>query len=114
MYEKGIHYICDITKLNKEFLTFDELQAKYNLKLNFLTYQGLISSIKSYMKTYKSYRNESYLPCIQPHVDIILKNKSGAKDMYLVLCAKVKDKPSCIDRWKDKVNIIEKDWKQIT
>lgn len=31
------------------FLTFDHFQNVYNIKNNFLTYQGLISAIKSYI-----------------------------------------------------------------
>ena len=113
MYENGFHYVCDISTSNKTFLTYNELQSQTKTKINFLTYQGLVSSINSYRKKCESKKGETFLPCLQTHVDIILKHSSGARDMYNVLCSKQKDKPTCIDRWENKVVLQEKDWKKI-
>ena len=48
MVQKGIIYINDMYKENGSLYTIQELQDIYKIKINFLTYNGLIASINSF------------------------------------------------------------------
>ena len=56
--KKGVWLINDLLQEDGNFMTFDHFNNVYNIKTNFLTYQGLILSIKKYLKEYQICPND--------------------------------------------------------
>ena len=73
-FENGIKFINDLTNNDGSIYTYDELKATYNVTINFLQYSGLIRSILAWKN-----------PIIPFSVQIYLKSKKGAQDMYNLL-----------------------------
>ena len=81
--EKNIFYINDIIKPDGNFLDYDDLKNEFDLKTNILEANGLIRSIKAYLKKLKETKSEKiYGPSIPPSIEIIIKSKKGAKYIY--------------------------------
>ena len=49
--ENGIYYIQDILNENGKFFTYEEFNRKYKIKLNFLNYFQILSSIPANLKS---------------------------------------------------------------
>ena len=47
-YSKGVRFIKDFINNNEQFYKYNEFVNKYNIQTNFLTYQGIINTIKDY------------------------------------------------------------------
>jgi len=48
--EQGICFVHDLLDKNSKFLSFENVQRKYNVHLNFFQYFQLIAVIPSYLK----------------------------------------------------------------
>ena len=48
--ESGVYHIAHFLKDNGQFLTITEFKARFGLKVDFLTFNGCISSMKQYIK----------------------------------------------------------------
>ena len=51
-YSKGVKNVCHLIRDETTYLSFSDFKERYNIKTNFLTFQGVISAIKSLLKTY--------------------------------------------------------------
>ena len=51
-YSKGVKNVCHLIRDETSYLSFSDFKERYNIKTNFLTFQGVISAIKSLLKTY--------------------------------------------------------------
>ena len=51
-YSKGVKNVCHLIRDGTKYLSFSDFEERYNIKTNFLTFQGVISAIKSSLKTY--------------------------------------------------------------
>ena len=84
-FENGIVFINDLTNNDGSIYTYDELKATtYNVTINFLQYSGLVRSILAWKKTL-NLANIEVNPIIQFSIQIYLKSKKGAQDMYHLL-----------------------------
>ena len=95
------------------FYSENEFQQLYNLKTNFLQYNGIIQAIKKYARNLKVKLNKkmSY-PVIPAHINIYLKSKKGCKDFYNLL--NVNDaEPSSKIKWEHEYNICSEIWEDI-
>ena len=86
-FENGIKFINYLTNNDGSIYTYDELKATYNVTINFLQYSGLIRSILAWKKTLNlaNIRHKEISPIIPFSIQIYLKNKKGAQDMYNLL-----------------------------
>ena len=86
-FKNGIKFINDLTNNDGNIYTCDELKATYNVTINFLQYSGLVKSILAWKKTLNlaNIRHKEINPIIPFSIQIYLKNKKGAQDMYNLL-----------------------------
>ena len=110
-FENGIKFINDITNNDGSIYTYDELKATYNVTINFLQYSGLIRSILAWKKTLNlaNIRHKVVNPIIPFSVQIYLKSKKGAQDMYNLL-NKTTDIPAGKISWTKKYIFEEDEW----
>ena len=113
-FENGIKFINDLTNNDGSFYTYDELKATYNVTINFLQYSGLIRSILAWKKTLNlaNIRHKEVNPIIPFPVQIYLKSKKGAQDMYNLL-NKTTDIPAGKISWTKKYKFEEDEWGKI-
>jgi len=76
-FDAGIHCIGDIYK-NGSFISVDELNKMYNLKINFINYIGVTRAIDTFLKKYciscpTQHIIKPFLPLL---LQLILKNES--------------------------------------
>ena len=86
-FENVIKFINDLTNIDGSIYTYDELKATYNVTINFLQYSGLVRSILAWKKTLNlaNIRHKEVNPIIPFLIQIYLKSKKGAQDMYNLL-----------------------------
>ena len=113
-FENGIKFINDLTNNDGSIYTYDELKATYNVTINFLQYSGLIRSILAWKKTLTlaNIRHKEVNPIIPFSVQIYLKSKKGAQDMYNLL-NKTTDIPAGKIFWTKKYKFEEDEWGKI-
>ena len=117
LYKAGINCIGDLFNSDGSFSSAEQINIKYNLSLNFLTFQQLKCAIKKCL-TDLSLKTENickqHRPIITPYLRLILKDSKGSKSIYQSL-NKNNDQPVCVQTWAQKLNIsIDFDeWKQI-
>ena len=111
---KGVWLINDLLETTGNFLTYQNFQDKYMIKTNYLEYQGLILSIKKYLRSLEIDINnlsKIYGP-LQPNtIKIFFKSTKGSKDMYDVL-NKDNINLTCETKWSNILNL-ELNWKHI-
>ena len=97
LIDKDIYYIYQL-KTNGQFLNFQEFNAKFNLRLNFLQYTSIINSIKTYLRKCSKLKSQNEIKCQSP-VNKILMNKRGASSIYKELIISNQDITG-LERWK--------------
>ena len=115
--DKGIFLINDLLNDEGKLMTFQQFQNIYKIKSNFLTYNGVILSIKSYKKALKNYIsiNNCYKtlgPIMPNNIRIFFLSRKGSKDMYNVLFEKSSTKLRCEEKWSLTLNK-NFDWKTV-
>ena len=107
-FENGIKFINDLTNNDGSIYTYDELKATYNITINFLYNSGLVRSILAWKKTLNlaNIRHKEVTPIIPFSIQIYLKSKKGAQDMYNLL-NKTTDIPAGKTSWTKKYKFEE-------
>ena len=83
-FNKGIKYINDLVNENGDFYQQNEFTT--GIQTNFLQYNGLIQSIKHYLKLMKiQITHKEPSPFIPTSILPVLKHSKGSKDMYNIL-----------------------------
>ena len=74
-------------KENWEFYTEFEFVHKYNIKTNFLQFNGLKAAIKVLAKKLKldTIKNKLRNPILQTNISVFLRSTKGSKDLYSIL-----------------------------
>ena len=90
-YEKGVKYVKDLV-LDNRFLTHSELEQKYNLNVNFVSFNGIIHSIPKSWKEF-IFHETCTVPCTDKKIDAIIKCKKVCKMVYPYLVSKHLEKP---------------------
>jgi hypothetical protein len=117
---KGINIIHDILTNEGDFLLPKELENKFNIKCNVMTYNALKDAIpyewRKQLKTMKV-PPETINFKEQIHIYINKKpkilNKVSNKDIYWVLIKNIQEKPIIIEKYKIQLGIEENRWKNI-
>ena len=79
----------------------EEIEQKYDLKVNFLYYNKLKHDIGAFIETYKKGNKFQHRkPYIPFYLKLLIRNLPGCKDFYKVLNDKNKAKPPlCETKW---------------
>ena len=107
-FEKGIYNVNDLINEKGEFISLHQLETRFNLHTNFLTFEGLMCSIKRFLRYLKIDRvNEKLqLPGIPLNIALIIKDKQGCKTIYEHLL-KLKQPPNFSFKWFNEILIPE-------
>ena len=114
-YMKGITYINDIINNSGEFYSEQELKTKYSIKTNFLQVNGIIRSVKEFLKlktdikTFTKKLQQSILPT---YLTVFVIPNKGCKEFYNIL-NKNNDKPTSQSKCENIYDIEEDTWKDI-
>ena len=113
-YDKNIHFIRDLVDENGQLLTYEQFQAKYNVRTNFVQFIGIRTSIEAYLRRIQiPIATEPLFNCHWPfNVKLIMKSSKGSKDIYKVLTSKI-IVPTCQPKWDRVFENINLNWKQI-
>ena len=112
-FNKGIKYINDLIDENGEFYRQDNFTRKTGVKTNFLQYNGLIKSIKEYLKHIKiEIPHKESNPFIPTNIYPLLKHCNGSKVMYEIL-NKTNESQTGQVTWNKIYNITKDEWKVI-
>ena len=85
-FKKGIYTVGDITDSSGKVLGLVEINAKFNLKVNFLHYFRLRTEIQNFIqKTKKDNFFPHQNPVFPPHLHLIMHQKKGCKDICLII-----------------------------
>jgi hypothetical protein len=117
---KGINIIHDILNSEGNFLSPQELEQKFNIKCNVMTYNALKDAIpyewRKMLKTMKILPETlDFKETIQININKKPKilNKLTNKDIYWILIKNIEEKSIIIDKYKIQLGIEEKRWKTI-
>ena len=85
-FKKNILFISDLLDENGCYLNIQDLQNKYSVETNFLTFYGLQKSIKAFMKSLKIIKEEeNFKPFVPFNLKLFCTTKKGTKIMYNLL-----------------------------
>jgi len=101
-------FSIDQLKANDTFLTFQELNNKLNTPLNFLEYNSIINSVKSYLNKYSSLKSFKEVP-YSPALNIIMLKEKGSSVIYKNMLNTDKEITG-FKRWSNTTNISRKEW----
>ena len=112
-YDKGIRFVNDLVKENGKFYKLEEMKHKTGITLNYLQYQGIINSIKTYMSKINIKLERKIENPIRPsHIKIFMQQKSGAQAMYNIL-NRNDEQPTGKKTWNEKFHFTDEEWKKI-
>ena len=118
--ENGIYYIQDILNEHGKFLTNEEFNHKYNIKINFLNYFQILALISANLKL-KATSTSKPLNLIIDDCDLfdlptnksIQLSKMECKDYYHLLLEKAEVRPTAVNSWAKQYPDIQCKWKKI-
>ena len=106
--DKNIVQIGELLNNNNQFMTYQEFINRYNINTDFITYQGIIQSIKSYMRKLNLNIEREEYTVQQPKVwKIILTGNTMIKTQLL----QKGPKHTAITKWNFKYGILN--WEEI-
>ena len=112
-YKNGVAFINDFVKSNGDFYSEIEFKNKYNIKTNFIQYNGLINAIKALLCKSRVILNKNCTrPIIPPIYSLIIKSKKGCQDMYKILNNN-NEQPTSKLKWQQIYVIDEPTWDKI-
>ena len=113
LYNKGIRFINNLVKEKGKFYNLQEIRESIGIPVNYLHYQGIIDSIKSYLLCVNiRLKQKIESPFIPSHIQIFMQQKSGAQAMYNIL-NKNEEKPTGQKTWNEKFHFKDQEWKKI-
>ena len=118
--ENGIYYIQDILNENRKFLTYEEFNHKYKIKINFLNYFQILASIPANLKS-KAASTPRPMNFILDDCDLfdlskdkpIQLSKIKCKDYYHLFQEKADVTPTAIKSWARQYPDIECKWQKL-
>ena len=106
-FKKDIYTVGDITDSSGKVLGLVEINKKFNLKVNFLHYFRLRAEIQSFIqKNKKDNFFPHQNPVFPPHLHLIMHQKKGCKDIYLIINeTDKKEQTNCELKWSQALSI---------
>ena len=101
-------------KEDGNFYNEQELTTLYNIHTNFIQYNGMIRSIKTFLSNHATtaFHSKCCYPIIPFSILNIIKHKKGCKELYNVLNRNIY-KPTSKTKWEQLYQIEEESWKEI-
>ena len=95
-----------------KFYNLQEIRESIGIPVNYLNYQGIIDSIKSYLlRVNIRLKQKIESPFIPSHIQIFMQQKSGAQAIYNIL-NKNEEKPTGQKTWNEKFHFKDQEWKK--
>ena len=103
----GIIFIGDLISINGDMYSFKEFTTVYNIKINFLEYNGLIRAVKQYFCKIKTdyIHTKSYNTLLPLILTIINKDEKGCKSVYKQILNQ-RHIPKSFQKWKEDLDNI--------
>ena len=113
-FNRGVKFVSDFVNDDGSFLTLDQFSNKFGFCVNFLQYNGVISSLRQMLKLYPYGDKSSNLqtPVVPSSLQNIFRSYKGSKDMYTIL-SKNSSVPTAQRKWNTVFDINSNEWKQI-
>ena len=86
-YSKRVKNVCHLIRDETNYLSFSDCKERYNIKTNILTFQGVISAIKSLWKTYDVNNHCCNTKC-ENLIDMFLKTSKPSRLAYKIIVDK--------------------------
>ena len=106
---RGIFTIGDILQENGQILSRQELEEKYNLKVNDLEYIGIINAIPREWRVTLGVCGSIEMIDSKPHIEKLFKRKKPNKEIYDYLIRKNLKRPIAFLTWE---NIMKEEFKE--
>ena len=104
-FEKGVSHILDLIDNNGQFLSFEEFTNRFGINSNFLSYQGIIQSLKKLKDSCADKRTTNLQrPIIPVLINILLKDEKGCQSIYKILTTN-NTEPTAERKWRAKLNL---------
>ena len=107
----GVYCIGHFYNINGNFLTFNEFKAKYNLRIDFVTYNGCKKSILRFFKKFDIQIKDNNYNDTTVTLQTLCSVGKGARLYYDILMLD-EAKPKCCQNWNRKLES-EIDWKTV-
>ena len=113
-FNRGVKFVNDFVNDDGSFLTLDQFSNKFGFCVNFLQYNGVISSLRQMLKLYPYGDKSSNLqtPFVPSSLQNIFRSSKGSKDMYTIL-NKNSSVPTAQRKWNTVFDINSNEWKQM-
>ena len=113
-YQKGLLYVNDLLAENGNFYSQTDIERKYNIKTNFVQFQGMIQAVKLYARRnyVENFTKKLEYPIIPNTIALFTKSKKGGKIFYIIL-NKNEEKPTSQSKWENIYNIEDDTWNTI-
>ena len=103
-WDKNVLFIQDLLNNQGNYLSPEEFNEKYNIKVNFLQYYQITSAIPAYLKSYASAHTDlGYLNSVCENLDFQLSNdvtldlkKTFCKQFYKLFVEKINTEATAI------------------
>jgi len=98
----GIVFLGDLINDQSEFYSYRDFNNTFNVRTNFIEYNGLLASIQHYLRR----NNIDYLPekTFNPHIPLpialIIKDKKGCRSIYRQML-NAHESPKSLQKWKN-------------
>ena len=112
-FNRGVN---DFVNDDGSFLTLDQFSNKFGFCVNFLQYNGVISSLRQMLKLYPygDKSSNSQTPFVPSSLQNIFRSPKGSKDMYrYTILKKNSSVPTAQRKWNTVFDINSNEWKQI-
>ena len=112
--DRGVYFINDLVTEKGEFYTETDFKKLYNIKTNFLQFNGITQAIKKFAKNSNIIMKniKSHYPILPSNISIYYKSTKGCKDFYNVLNNN-EETPTSKIKWEKSYNISNETWKDI-
>ena len=116
-FKAGINCIGDLVTINNTIMEYNEFKANYHVKSDYLTYQGIKTSLQKALKKYHVKQQElkqTPKPFFPPYLKALLNDSKGCKSVYTCLNNN-NEIPTCIKKWDEilSTKFTEDDWEAI-
>ena len=113
LIQNNVHYIFQL-KNREKFLSHQDFTVKYNININFLIYNSIISSVKNYGA---KFQEQNKTLNFQAHFNLIMNTKKGVSTIYQELLRENTNQHTktkwqtilgiTIEQWKNSFNLLK-------
>ena len=112
-YDRGIRCIYDLLDDSHHVLNHQNFLQRFDIRVNFLTYHGIIMAVESYIKSLNITPSGISYPYITPQTLLLISSVKGCKDFYSILIADKEEPPNCQTKWENIIDSTSVNWKTV-